>query len=685
MIRLDGVTWTVASRRSLHVVAVLAAVVVGAGAQTTPRAGLDPSAFDRAIAPQDDLYAYVNGGWLRETSMPPDRVSYGAFAEIADKTEADLRTLIEQIAARPNRPRGTPAQQIADLYASVVDERRIEALGTKPIEPDLHRIDAIVSTHDLASEAGYLSSIAAGGPFGGSVGRDPMNPGAPVARVTQGGLRLPDRDYYLAPDPGHADVRARYEQYLERIFSLLGRESAKADAADVLALETALARVSWTEAQTRSAPSTTYTRFTLRQLATEMPGFDWAAWAHPQGLDRSAVVVLAQPSFFKAFAALVPQVPLATWKAWLLARYVTAAAPYLSSPFDLARFDFFGTVLTGQELPRTRWKRGVAMVNAYLADAVGRLYAERHLTSTARVRAQRILDQVMAAYREAIRNSDWMSARAKREALAKLSSMHVRLGAPSEWRSYSELDVRPDDLFGNWQRALQFESRARLADLAGTTGALWVLPPQTVNAFYSPSSNEIVVPAAILQPPIFDVGADDAVNYGSIGAMIGHEIGHAFDGRGRLVDAAGTPRDWWTPEDEARYTQLVDKLAAQLGRYEPRPGVHVNGTLTSAEAIADLGGLTIAYRAYRRSLKDATPPVIGGLTGDQRFFMGWARMWRAKERDDYVLSQLQVSAHLPPRIRANATLVNVDAFYGAFGVTPGHRLYLPPGDRVRIW
>jgi len=665
--------------------AVLAAAVVGAGAQGTPRAGLDPSSFDRTITPQDDLYAFVNGGWLRKTPMPPDRVSYGAFGEIADQTDMDLRALIEEMAARPNRQRGTPAQQIVDLYASVVDERRIEELGTTPIEPELHRIDAIASTRDLAVEAGYLSSIAAGGPFGGFVGRDPMNPGAPVARVTQGGLLLPDRDYYLAPDPDHADVRARYEKYLAHVFSLLGRGSAKRDAADVVTLETALARVSWTEAQTRSAASGTDTRFTLRQLAAEMPGFDWAAWAHPQGLDRSPVVVLAQPSFFKAFAAMVPQVPLATWRAWLLARYVTAAAPYLSSPFDLARFDFFGTVLTGQELPRTRWKRGVAMVNAYLADAAGRLYVEHHLTSSARVRAQRIIEQVMAVYREAIRDSDWMSARAKREALAKLSSMQVRLGAPSEWRSYSGLDIRADDLFGNWQRALQFESRARLADAAGTTGALWGLPPQTVNAFYSAASNEIVVPAAILQPPVFDVGADEAVNYGSIGAMIGHEIGHAFDGRGRQFDAAGNPNDWWTPEDDARYTRRVDKIVAQLDRYEPLPGVHVNGTLTSAEAIADLAGLTIAYRAYHRSLKGATAAVIEGLTGEQRFFMGWARIWRAKERDDYVLSQLQVSAHLPPRVRANAALVNVDAFYEAFDVTPGHRLYLAPDDRVTIW
>ena len=668
----------------LRIAAPVCAIALAAAAPA-PTARFDLAAFDPSVAPQDDLYTYVNGAWLRDTPMPPDRVSYGAFGEIAEKTEADLRALIEQIGERQSRQPGTPAQQIVDLYASVLDERRIEELGTKPIAPELHRIEAIASPRDLAAEAGYLSSIAAGGPFGGSVGRDPMNAGAPVARVTQGGLLLPDRDYYLSTDPERTKVRAKYEEYLAHIFSLLGRESAARDASDVLALETALARVSWTEAQTRSAASDTYTRFTLRQLAAEMPGFDWQAWAHPQGLDRSPVVILAQPSFFKAFAGMVPQVPLATWRSWLLARYVTAAAPYLSSPFDLARFEFFGTVLTGQELPRTRWKRGVAMVNAYLGDAIGRFYVERTFASGVRVRVQRILEQVMAVYRDAIRDSDWMSARSKREALAKLAAMRVRLGAPREWRSYAGLEIRADDLFGNWQRALQFESRARLADVTATPPALWPLPPQTVNAFYSAATNEIVVPAAILQPPVFDVDTDDAANYGSVGALLGHEIGHAFDNSGRRFDASGNPGDWWTSDDEARFTARVRKLVAQLDRYEPLPGARVNGSLASAEALADLGGLTIAYRAYRRSLKSADAPVIDGLTGDQRLFMGWARIWRAKERDDYVRSQLQVSAHLPPRFRANAAVVNFDAFYDAFGVTPAHRLYVAPADRVRIW
>jgi putative endopeptidase len=667
------------------VAGAFAAAVILVSVAQAPTSGLDAVAFDRAVRPQDDLYRYVNGAWLKATTIPGDRVSYGAFAEIADKTEVDLQLLIEDIAARPNRPHGSAAQQIADLYASIVDERHIEQLGSAPIQPELSRIDAIATTSGIAAEAGFLSSIAAGGPFGGSVGNDPLNPGAPVARVTQGGILLPDRDYYLSAAPAFADVRAKYERYLTRIFTLVGRETPAQDAKDVIALESDLARVSWTEAQTRSAGSDTYTRYTLRQLAAEMPGFDWQAWARPQGLDRSPVIILAQPSFFKAFAEMVPRVPLTTWKAWLISRFVTAAAPYLSSPFDLARFDFFGTILTGQELPRVRWKRGVAMVNGYLGDAIGRAYVERYFTSAAKARVQRILERVVEAYRESIANSAWMSARAKHEAQAKLTSMGVRIGYPSEWRSYNGLEIRADDPFGNWQRALAFENRLRLSDVAGASGAHWTVSPQIVNAYYSAATNEIIVPAAILQPPVFDAGADDAVNYGAAGALVGHEIGHAFDDRGRRFDASGAPRDWWTANDGARYAALAEKLAAQLATYEPLPGAHVNGVLAVGETLADIGGLTIAYRAYKRSLKGAAAPVIDGLTGDQRFFMGWARIWRAKERDDYVRSQLQISAHLPPAFRANTVLVHVDAFYEAFGVTPTDRLYLAPADRVKVW
>jgi putative endopeptidase len=670
-------------------VAVVIAAGVVAVAAVPPHAeqlksGLDIAGFDRSVRPQDNLYRHVNAGWLSRTGMPGDRVSYGAFSEISDRTDADLRAIIEELVARPNRARGSSAQQIADLYTSTVDEARLTQIGTASIQPELHRIDAIQSTHDFAAEAGYLSSIAIGGPFGGTVGVDPLNPAAPVARVSQGGLLLPDRDYYLKDDPALAGVRAKYEQYLRHIFELTGRPAAAEDARAVLALETALARISWTEAESRNLAAT-YTRFTLRQLATDMPGFDWAAWAKPQGIDRSPAVILAQPSFFKAFAAMVPEVPLSTWKAWLLSRYLTAAAPYLSPPFDKARFDFFGTVVTGQELPRVRWKRGVSMVNAYLGDALGRLYVEKHFTSAARARVQSMLANVVQAYRDAIRDCSWMSARTKHEALEKLAALSTGVGYPARWRDYGTLVVKPDDLLGNWQRALKFEAQYRLGNVAGSAGGEWVLPPQTVNAYYSPATNEMVIPAAILQPPLFDVDADDAVNYGAAGALIGHEIGHAFDDRGRSFDGSGAVRDWWTAADAESFGEISARLVAQMNEYEPLPDLRVNGALAAIESLGDLGGLTIAFRAYKLSLKGKRSPTIDGLTGEQRFFMGWAQIWRSKERDEYVRSTLQTSAYLPAALRANAAAGNVDGFYEAFNVKPGDRLYRAPSARVRIW
>ena len=668
---------------------IFAAVAVGACVVAMPRAqslksGLDVAGFDRSVLPQDDLYRYVNGGWLARTAIPGDRVSHGAFTEIADKTEQDLRAIIEEVTARANRPRGSAAQQIADLYTSVVDEARLEQLGASPIQPQLRRIDAIRSTRDLAAEAGYLSSIAAGGPFGGTIGLDPLNPGAPVARVTQGGTLLPDRDYYLKNEEPFAGVRAKYRRYLTRIFELAGRASPQEDAVAVLALETALARVQWTESESRNSAAT-YTRFTLRQLAAEMPGFDWAAWAKPQGIDRSPAVILAQPSFFKAFAAMVPEVPLAAWQAWLVSRYVTAAAPYLSNAFNDARFDFFGAVVTGQALPRTRWKRGVSMVNGYLGDAIGKLYVEKHFSQDARLRVQKMLANVIEAYRSALRDATWMAPQTKHEALEKLSAISTGVGYPVRWRDYSGLTIRPDDLLGNWQRALKFESQTRLGNVAGTAGGEWPMTPQTVNASYSPATNEIILPAAILQPPLFDLSADEAVNYGAAGALMGHEIGHAFDDRGRRFDGAGTVRDWWTDVDARAYQERVGRLVAQMNTYEPLPGLRVNGELAWSESMGDLGGLAIAFRAYQLSLKGKRSPVIDGLTGEQRVFMGWAQIWRSKEREEFLRSTLQTSPYLPASLRANAAASNIDGFFEAFGVKPGNRLYRVPVERVRIW
>jgi predicted metalloendopeptidase len=654
----------------------MAAAVLFAG---TLKSGFDPAAFDRSVTPQEDLYSYVNGAWLKQTAMPGDRVTYGAFTELSDKTEADLQAVIEDVIARPNRPRGSPLQQIADLYLSATNEARLEELGASPIEPELRRIDAAQSASDIAAEAGHLSSIGVGGPFAGTTGLDPMTAGRTIARISPGGTLLPDRDYYVRDDAPFRDVRVKYEAYLRRLFELTSREKPAEDARDVLAFETAIARLQWPDSPGADA------RVTLRQLPTDMPGFDWTAWAKPQGIDRAPAVIFAEAPFFREFAALVPQVPLPTLKAWLASRYITAAAPFLSRAFDTARFDFFGTVLTGQQRPRARNRRGVTMVSGYLGDAIGKLYVERHFSSAARQRVQAILANVVEAYRGALRESDWLSPVAKREALEKLSALSTGVGYPERWRDYRALVVKPDDLAGNWLRALTFEGQYRLSNPAGTAGGEWVMPPQTVNAYYSAAMNEITLPAAVLQPPVFDVDADDAVNYGAAGSLIGHEIGHAFDDRGRRFDGAGNVRDWWTPADAERFAERTAALVRQLNLYEPLPGIHVNGSLTAAETAADLGGLTIALRAYKLSLKGKPAPVLDGLTGEQRFFLGWARMWRAKDRDEYLRATLQTTAYLPGRLRAHASATNIDGFFDVFGVKPGNRLYRAPVDRVRIW
>lgn len=659
-------------------------VVVGAPRAQAPRSGFDVAEFDRTTPPQDDLYRHVNGSWLRRTEIPSDRVTYGVFAELAEKTERDLRVIVEAIAAKPQHPRGSAAQQIADLYRSTLDAEGVERLGAAPLAPELRRIEAAAATRDIAAEAGQLSAVAAGGPFAGTMGLDPLNPGAPVVRITQGGVLLPDRDYYLSSEASYVTIREEYVRYLSRIFRLVGRSTPDEDARAVLAFETALATIQWSQADSRDI-SKTYVRFTLKQLMTEMPGFDWYAWARPQGIDRSPAVILAQPSFFKAFAALIPTVPLSTLKAWLVSRYVTAAAPYLSSSFDMARYDFFGVTLTGQKAPRERWKRGVSMVSVFLGDALGRFYVEKHFPPPTRARVQQLLANTITAFRDALRGAGWLSPQARREALEKLSALSTGVGYPSRWRDYRALTIKPDDLFGNWQRALAFENQYHLGNVAGTAGGEWPLPPQTVNAYYTPATNEIVLPAAIFQPPLFDVNADDAVNYGAAGALIGHELGHAFDDRGRRYDGVGAVRDWWTAGDADRFAERNARLIAQLNALEALPGLHVDGPLTGGETAADIGGLAVALQAYRASLKGATAPIIDGLTGEQRFFLAWARMWRSTERDEYIRSTVHVIPYLPAALRANIAASNVDGFFDAFNVQPSHRLYRPPAQRIRIW
>ena len=649
-----------------------------AAAQPAVKSGLDVSSFDPSVRPQDDIYRFVNGRWLESAVIPADRVTYGTFIELADRAEQDVRQIIERLG------RGGTEQQIRDLYASMLDEGRIEALGAAPIQPELDRIAAIDSPMALARQIGHLSAMNAGGPFAASAGLDANNPDGLIVTITQGGTLLPERDYYFKSDEATRAIREKYLAYLTHIFTLAGWRSDAAKVRAVLDLETTLARAQQPHAESRIRPPRK--PMNLRDAEREMPGFVWTEWARPQGLDHATTIVFEQPEFFRAFAATVTVVPLETWKSWLAARYITASSIYVSRAFADARFEFFGRVLSGQEAPRERWKRGVSLVNGYLGDAMGQMYVREHFPESSRQRVRAMVRTIVDAFRDAVREATWMTPDARREALAKLDFLQAGVGYPDRWRSYEGLHMRADDLLGNVQRAQKFENDYRIMRLRRRfEPRQWLMPPQTVNAYYTPSRNEIILPAAMLQPPLFDPMADDAVNYGGIGAIIGHEIGHAFDQRGRLFDAFGRVRDWWTASDEEQFQHRARRLVAQFNAYEPLPGQFVNGELTLGENIGDLGGLAVAVRAYRLSLRGKPSATIDGFSGEQRLFLRWAQIWREKIREEYLRQTLFLNQHAPPKYRAHGAVVNVDAFQDAFGLKPGDKLYREPAQRVKIW
>ena len=646
--------------------------------------GVDTTGFDRSVRPQDDFFAFVNGGWIRSTQIPADRTSTGTFLLLRDNAQAALRTIIDSVSAAPNAA-GTEGQKVGDLYRSFMDTARIESLGAAPLQADLQRIAAVTSREQYPELFASMRRMGVGTPFSFGVGQDQGNSSRYAVAVSQSGLGLPDRDYYVVDNERNTAIRQAYVTYLETIMRLAGTPDAAGAARRVLAFETALARVQWDRTRNRDR-NATYNPTAVADLQGRTPGFRWAPFFAAAGLPGLDSVNVRQPDYFNAMDALLAATPVEDVKTYLAARLLDGSASYLSRDFRDARFAFRGRVLSGQEQERPRWQLGVGVVEGTLGEAVGKLYVERHFSPESKARMEELVANLMVAYREAIDELEWMSPATKAQAQEKLASFTVKIAYPDEWQDYSALQIRPDDLMGNLRRATEFE----YAEMIGRMGqpvdrTEWGMTPQTVNAYYNPVNNEIVFPAAILQPPFFNLQADDAVNYGAIGAVIGHEISHGFDDQGRKSDGAGNLRDWWTADDAAAFEQRATMLADQYSAFEPIPGARVNGRLTLGENIGDVSGVAIAYRAYKKSLEGRQAPVIAGWTGDQRFFLGYAQVWRSMAREQALRQQLLTDPHSPGMYRTNGVLANLPAFYEAFNVRPGDRMYLPPERRVKIW
>ncbi|GAA5144622.1 M13 family peptidase [Pseudonocardia eucalypti] len=648
-----------------------------------PTSGLDLAGFDRAVRPQDDTYAFVNGTWIRNTQIPPDMSEYGSFTQLALRSEENQHTLIEDAARDggddPDR------RKLGDLFGSFMDTQRLDQLGAQPLQPDFDAINKLATPQDLLKHLGEIQKFGQSNPIGLGVDQDSKDATRYITSVNQGGTALPDRDYYLSGDPKMVGIRDQYRTYVAKMLRLAGLPDPDGAAGRVLDLETKLAQAKWSKVQNRDAIAT-YNKFTIPD-ATKATGIDWSAYLAAAGVTDQPAMVIGQPSFFNTLSGLLTSVPLDTWKDYLRWQEITDYAPYLSKDFVDTRFDFVGKVLGGREQNRERWRRGVAAVNGSMGEALGKLYVQSYFPPEAKQRADALVHNIINAYRGSINNLDWMSPATRKAAEDKLNKLAVKIGYPNKWRDYTSLDIQRGDLVGNMKRTSRFEHQIALDKLGKPVDREeWFMDPQTVNAYYSPSMNEIVFPAAILQPPFFDARADDAVNYGAIGAVIGHEISHAFDDQGSKYDGDGNLRDWWTPEDAARFKAKTTALIAQYNAYHPVPDATINGELTLGENIADLSGLTVSHRAYQASLPGGTPgPVIDGFTGEQRFFMGYAQIWRSKERDESLRQSLRTDPHSPGQYRSNGVLPNVDAFYQAFDVKPTDRMYKPPADRIHIW
>jgi putative endopeptidase len=652
------------------------------------REGMNPD-----IRPQDDLFGHVNGRWLEEAEIPSDRSSWGPFVQLADTAEEQVRQIIEDLAAAVTQGDADggsatideDARKIGDLYASFMDEEAIRRVGTTPLRPLIEAVDGLRDVRDLAAFLGEVERIGGHGLFGSYVDTDDRQSDRYLFHLAQGGLGLPDESYYR--EDKFAEVRDKYVAYLTRLLELGGHGDAAAAAATVLAIDTKLAAGHWERAETRDVQKT-YNLLTIAELRELSPSFDWDAYITNlggPGADAEATIAescVRQPSYFAHLSTVLDEVPIEDWKSWLLVHVLRAAAPYLTDDFVETNFDFYGRTLNGTPELRARWKRGVALVEGAIGEAVGKQYVARHFPPSSKAQMDDLVANLLAAYRDSISQLDWMTEATKQRAYEKLETFNPKIGYPKKFRDYSGLQVRADDLFGNVAAASAFETDRQLAKIGSSVDRdEWFMLPQTVNAYYNPGTNEICFPAGILQKPFFDPDALPEENYGGIGAVIGHEIGHGFDDQGAQYDGSGTLNDWWTADDKAAFELKSKALIAQYDALEPRdvPGEHVNGALTVGENIGDLGGLTIGHTAYVISQGGSAD-----LEARRRLFLNWAYCWRTKRRKEQALQFLTIDPHSPPEFRANIVR-NLDEFHEVYDTTEGDGLWLDPEERVRIW
>jgi putative endopeptidase len=680
--------------KRLPMLALAMALAACGGANDAPRAqenpsnaeigawGIDLTAMDPEVAPGDDFHRYVNGHWLANFVMPADKARYGIFDALRERSVEEVHEIVEELAAADVAD-GSLEQKVGDYFATWMHLERLNELGARPLKPHLAKIAAIEDRDSLMMAFANVHLTA---PFAVGIIPDPADTTRYTVFAGQDGLGMPDRDYYLLEDERFVEFRAAYRTYVTRIHELAGIDEAEAKADAIIELETSIAGTHWTRAESRDIQKI-YNPMTVAQLQQLAPKFAWERMLDSLGLGGVEPIVVAQPSAISAAGEMLESVPLDTWKDYLAFHFIRANAPFLSEDFDRAHFEFYSRTLSGIEEQRERWKRGADLVNANLGEAVGKVYVERHFPPEAKAQMDELVANLKAALEERLGENEWMDDATREQALAKLATFESRIGYPEKWTDYGPLEIEAGDMLGNTLRVTEFLWKEQLSRLGGPVDRkIWPYPPQTVNASYNPLLNQITFPAGILQPPFFDPHADAAVNYGAIGGVIGHEIGHGFDDQGRRFDEKGRIRDWWTETADARFRERSDRLVAQYDSYSPIEGMTINGRLTLGENIGDLGGLEMAYAAYRRHVAaHGEPPVLDGFTGDQRFFMAWAQVWRSAIREDELRQRLVTDPHSPAEYRVNGVVRNIDAWYEAFDVEPRAELYLPPDERVSIW